>query len=232
MSAELKYWYLNEHKLFSNLSFSEIDKLCILKRYKKSVKDEIVELPYQEKEAIYFLKQGTLKLVTLNEEGDEVLIEILQKGDLFGELSFSKDDAKMEYLKVVSDQAILCTFFREKLEETMMKKPDFALKYIKFIGFNYKQFKNSYKNILFKDARSRLLLLLESIIEKEGLHEHSFALPNYLTQKDFAQLICATRQTVITLFQELENEGIIKYSKKEIQITDLQKLNNLIKNVK
>ena len=31
MSAQIKYWYLHEHQLFSKLSFSEIDALCILK---------------------------------------------------------------------------------------------------------------------------------------------------------------------------------------------------------
>ena len=40
MTSDLKYWYLHEHKLFRNLSFSEIDALCILKRFKKSKKNE------------------------------------------------------------------------------------------------------------------------------------------------------------------------------------------------
>ena len=39
MSAQIKYWYLHEHQLFSKLSFSEIDALCILKKFKKSQKE-------------------------------------------------------------------------------------------------------------------------------------------------------------------------------------------------
>lgn len=232
MSADLKYWYLNDHKLFRNLSFSEIDALCILKRFKKSKKNEIVDLPFSEKERIYFLKHGTIKLVKINGYGDEVLLDIIQKGDLFGELNLEKPAESDEFFKVVTDEAIICTFFREKLEEIMFAKPDFALQYIKFIGFSFKKIQNSYKNILFKDAKTRLLLLLNIIIEKEGIHDPTFSLPNYLTQKDIAQLICTTRQTVITLLNELEKEGILRYSQKEIVIPDVEKIRNLVQNVK
>lgn len=60
MSADLKYWYLRDHQLFRNLSFSEINGLCILKKFKKSKKSEILDLPYSEKERVYFLKRERL----------------------------------------------------------------------------------------------------------------------------------------------------------------------------
>lgn len=232
MSSNIKYWYLHEHQLFSKLSFEEIDALCILKKFKKSKKNELLDLPFGEKERIYFLKKGTIKLIRINDQGEEVLMDILQKNDLFGNLNLDANANGDEFFKVVSDEAILCTFYREKLEEVMVKKPDFALDYIKFVGFNFKKLQNSYKNILFKDAKTRLLLLLSMIIEKEKVNTASYALPNYLTQKDIAQLICTTRQTIISLFKELENEGMLVYAQKEISIPDVQKIREFVKNVK
>lgn len=232
MSSNLKYWYLHEHKLFRNLSFSEIDTLCILKKFKKSKKNELIDLPFSEKERIYFLKHGTIKLIKISAEGDEILIDILQKGDLFGELSLEQPTKNEEFFKVVSEEAIICTFYREKLEDVINKKPDFAFNYIKFIGFNFKKIQNGYRNILFKDAKTRLLLLLNTIIEKENLETSSFTLPNYLTQNDIAQLICTTRQTIISLFKELEKEGFITYTQKEIIVQDIQKIKNFVQNVK
>jgi CRP/FNR family transcriptional regulator len=232
MSSNLKYWYLKDHQLFQKLSYDEIDALCILKRFKRSNRNEIVELPPAEKERLYFLKKGTLKLLRINSEGEEVLLEILQKGDIFGEFTWNQQDKEVDFIKVVSDEAIICTFFREKLEEVMLQKPDFALTYIKVLGFNFKKLQNSYKNILFKDAKTRLLMLLDSIIEKEGLPDNQLSLPNYLTQKDIAQLICITRQTVVSLFKELEQDAVLNYSQKQITIIDRQKIKNLIANVK
>lgn len=70
-NADIKYWYLRDHQLFRNLGFAEIDALCVLKRFKKSKKDEVVELPFTEKDRIYFLKHGTLKLIRITDVGDE-----------------------------------------------------------------------------------------------------------------------------------------------------------------
>lgn len=232
MTSELKYWYLHEHKLFRNLSFSEIDSLCILKRFKKSKKNEIIDLPFNDSERIYFIKHGTIKLIKIDQNGEEILIDVLQKGDLFGDLNLEKNTDRNEFFKVVSDEVIICTFLRENLENVMHKKPDFALNYIKFIGFNFKKIENSYKNILFKDAKTRLILLLTVIIEKEGNENNSFILPKYLTQKDLAQLICTTRQTIISLFKELEEEGIFQFYEKSIIINDVEKLKKLAENVK
>lgn len=86
--------------------------------------------------------------------------------------------------------------------------------------------------MLFKDARTRLLLLLQGMVEKEGITAGSYHLPSYLTQKDLAQLICATRQTIISLFKELEKEGLLVHAEKGIELTDVGALHNLLQNVK
>lgn len=231
-SGNLKYWYLHEHRLFRNLSFSEIDALCILKKFKRSKKNEFVDLPFSDKERIYFIKKGIIKLISVDDDGEEQLINILQKGDIFGDLNLERQSTDRELLKVVSDEAIICTFYREKLEEVMVKKPEFALNYIKFVGFNFKRLENNYKNILFKDAKTRLLLLIKRLIEKEQPLGTSFKMPNYLTQKDLAQLICTTRQTIITLIKDLESDGILEMSHKEIVIKDVDAINKFLENVK
>jgi CRP/FNR family transcriptional regulator, cyclic AMP receptor protein len=232
MNSTLKYWYLKDHRLFKTLSFSEIDSLCILKKFKKSKKNEIVDLPFSDKERIYLLKKGTLKLIEINDDGDEVLLDIINKGDLFGNLDLLHSQKENEFVKVVSDEAIICTFFRERLEEIMIKKPDFAINYIKFIGFTFKKIQNSYKNILFKDAKTRLLLFLNLIAEKEAPDSNNYIIPSYLTQKDIAQLICTTRQTVIALFRELEAENIISNSSNTLLITNIDEIKKIVENVK
>ncbi len=232
MSSQLKYWFLHDHKLFRSLSFSEIDTLCILNKFQKSKKSEIVELPQTDKERIFFLKKGALKLIRLTEDGEEILQDIIQKGDIFGEIGFAKNHNDTDFIKVVSEEAILCTFYREKLEEIILQKPNFALTYIKFMGFQFNKFQNSYKNIFFKDAKTRLLLFLVSLIEKEEIEPESYSIPSFLTQKDIAQLICTTRQTVISLLNELHDEELIHYIDKKIVITNIKKIKKIAHNVK
>ncbi len=232
MNSQLKYWFLHDHKLFKNLSFSEVNALCIMKKFQKSKKSEIIELPHSERDRIFFLKKGILKLIRITEDGEEVLQDIIQKGDLFGEIGFEKNSNESEFMKVVSEEAILCMFYRDRLEEIMLQKPDFALTYIKFIGFQFTKIKNSYKNILFKDAKTRLILLFITLIDSEKINEGDFVIPKYLTQKDMAQLICTTRQTVISLLNELQKEHLILNIDNNMIIKDVEKFKKLVANVK
>lgn len=178
------------------------------------------------------MKKGVLKLIRITEDGEEVLQDIIQKGDLFGEIGFENNSSASEFMKVVSEEAILCMFYRDRLEEIMLQKPDFAITYIKFIGFQFTKIKNSYKNILFKDAKTRLILLFITLIESEKINNGQFIIPKYLTQKDMAQLICTTRQTVISLLHELQKEQLVSNIDNNMIINDVEKLKKLVENVK
>ena len=47
---------------------------------------------------------------------------------------------------------------------------------------------------------------------------------NYLTQTDIAQIICTSRQTATSLLNELEENGLLHYGRKEIIIENIAKL--------
>ena len=53
-------------------------------------------------------------------------------------------------------------------------------------------------------------------------------MPNYLTHGDIASLIGSSRQTVTTLINELEGEGILSYSWQEICFMNVKKLQKLV----
>ena len=88
-----------------------------------------------------------------------------------------------------------------------------------------KRFKNKFSNLVFQDAKSRLITFLKEWIQKEGqIDNNSATLENYLTQNDIAQIICTSRQTATQLLNEMEEKGLLQYSRKEIIIPDITKL--------
>jgi CRP/FNR family transcriptional regulator len=99
MYDELKYWYLRDHKLFRALSFSQIKQLCIITGFKHAKKGEILYFSNSDVPRIFLLKKGSIKIVELDEEGNETIKEIIQKGDLFGELTLETDSPVNEYAK-------------------------------------------------------------------------------------------------------------------------------------
>ncbi|MBF2708430.1 Crp/Fnr family transcriptional regulator [Flavobacterium soyangense] len=225
MYEELKYWYLRDHKLFWTLSMSQIKQLCIIVGFRKANKGDVIYFSHSEVPRIFLLKQGNIKIVSIDEEGNETIKEILKKGDLFGELALERDTDVNEYAKALTDEVSICSFLMSDFEDLLIKNPTLALSYTKFVGLKMKRFKNNYSNLVSKDAKTRLITFLKDWAEKEGIQEgNKYTIDNYLTQTDIAQIICTSRQTATLLLNELEEKNLIFYSRKKIIIDDVKKL--------
>lgn len=225
MYEDLKYWYLRDHKLFRTLSMSQIKQLCIIIGFKKAKKGEIIYFSSSEAPRIFLLKKGNIKIVALDEEGNETIKDIIQKGDLFGELTLENDKNSNEYAKVLSDEVDICSFLMSDFEDLMLRNPSLALSYTKFVGLKMKRIRNNYLNLISKDAKTRLYQFLKDWAEKEGkITANKVVIENYLTQNDIAQIICTSRQTATLMLNEMEANGLLTYNRKEIVIQDITKL--------
>lgn len=226
MVSENKYWHLRNHKLFSVLKNSQIEELCVIIKYKTAKKNEVIYFANDELKRIFFLKRGRIKIAEMDENGNEVIIDILQKGDLFGEISLDSENKNVEYAQAMSNDVVICSFKLEDFEALLEKYPSVALKYTKLVGFRFKRLENRYSNLVFKDVRTRLVGFLKDWAEREGKKDgNKIIIENYLTHQDIANLICSTRQTVTQLLNELEEAGMLNYSRKEITIPHLGNLN-------
>ncbi|MDI1304073.1 MAG: Crp/Fnr family transcriptional regulator, partial [bacterium] len=201
---------MRDHKLFRTLSFGQIKQLCIITGFKKAKKGEIIYFSSSDVPRIFLLKKGNIKIVAVDEEGNETIKDIIQKGDLFGELTLEADDEANEYAKVLSDDVAICSFLMSDFEDLLLRNPSLALSYTKFVGLKMKRIKNSYSNLISKDAKTRLFQFLKDWAEKEGKRvDNKVVIENYLTQNDIAQIICTSRQTATQLLNEMETNGTL-----------------------
>jgi CRP/FNR family transcriptional regulator len=224
MYEELKYWYLRDHKLFWTLSMSQIKQLCIITGFKKAKKGDIIYFSSSDVPRVFLLKKGNIKIVSVDEDGNETIKDIIEKGDLFGELELDSDRNSNEYAKALTDDIIICSFLLSDFEDLLLRNPSLALSYTKLVGLKLKRIKNNYANLVSKDAKTRLLSFMKDWAEREGKREgNRVVIENYLTQNDIAQIICTSRQTATVLLNELEENGLMYYSRKEIIIEDISK---------
>ena len=143
---------------------------------------------------------------------------------MFGELTLENDSESNEYAKVLSDEVAICSFLMSDFENLLLQYPSLALSYTKFVGLKMKRIKNSYANLVSKDAKTRLLTFIKDWAERDGKREgNRVTIQNYLTQNDIAQIICTSRQTATVLLNELEENGLMHYGRKEIIIEDISK---------
>lgn len=225
MSEEVKFWHLRNHQLFWVLNNSQVRQLCIITNYKRAKKGEMIDFGEHESSRIYLLKRGNLKIVQVDEEGNELIVDIIQKGELFGSLNLGPDNGSYEYAQVLTDNVILCSFNTSDFERLLAEHPTLAISYTKLIGFRLKRIKNNYSNLFFKNTKERLIAFLTEWANREGRFTgNQVCIDNFLTQKEISQIICSSRQTTTQLFNDWEQQGLITYSRKEIMIKNIKEL--------
>jgi CRP/FNR family transcriptional regulator len=198
--------------------------LCIITGFKKAKKGDIIYFSSSDVPRVFLLKKGNIKIVSVDDDGNETIKDIIQKGDLFGELELDNDSNSNEYAKALTDDIIICSFLLSDFEDLLLRNPSLALSYTKLVGLKLKRIKNNYANLVSKDAKTRLLTFIKDWATREGKREgNRVVIENYLTQNDIAQIICTSRQTATVLLNELEENGLMYYGRKEIIVEDISK---------
>ena len=84
--------------------------------------------------------------------------------------------------------------------------------------------------MLNKDVRTRLLAFFYNLVMINGYDGSttSYSFDNFLTHDDIAKLIGSARQTVTSFINQLEEEGLLKITRKKIQVPDVKKLQQLV----
>lgn len=100
----------------------------------------------------------------------------------------------------------------------LQRKPDMVIAFGFHLGNKLKKVENRLLNILNKDAKSRLaLLLLQLVNDNHSIKDNVGTIEKFLTHHDIARLIDSSRQTVTTTLNKFEKQNLITISKKRNQ---------------
>jgi CRP/FNR family transcriptional regulator, cyclic AMP receptor protein len=227
METSAKYWNLRNHQLFNQLEEEDINTLCVITAYKKAKKGEVIYFSHQDLDRLYILKEGRIKIAYYDENGTEMISEILMEGDIFGEVSLKKSTgSNHEFAQAISDEVSLCSFTLENFKEVLRKKPDLAITYSQMVGEKLRNINTKYSDLICKDVKERVLAFFKRNAQQDGKWKGERVEMNmYLTHQDIANYTASSRQTVSTIIGDLEKQGLIKYQgRKRVVIPNIHRL--------
>jgi CRP/FNR family transcriptional regulator len=230
MALDEKMLLIRNYDLWCHLTDEEYDELKIEHRAIEVPKGEYIYFEAYNHNKLYFIKEGYIKIGYIDNEGNERIKEIIQKGELFGQVTLERSNLNGEFAQAYKDKVSLCAFTIDDFEKLLKKRPDLALKFSKQVGAKLRNIENRLVNLLNKDVKTRLIHFLWHLVEQK-LGENTaegFCIPNYLTHEDIANLIGSSRQTVTTMINELETEQILSFNRQQICFLDVKKLQKRI----
>lgn len=222
MQKEMKYWYLKNFDLFSDLSKDQINELSSIARFVRMKKGQAIYFNNEPSKKLYFLINGKVKISEIDGFGNELIKSIVLGGDHFGEISNAAYKQTQEFAEILSSEVIVCIFNQDEFEVLMQKHPVLALSFARRMAEKLRGLETRYTNLVFKDVKARLKSFIFDWANKEGKQDEAgLVIKNYLTHGEIANIISSSRQTVTTLINELKEEGVIVYSRKIITIPNI-----------
>ena len=208
--------------IFQHITDEEYEELDLVHNFLEAASGEYIYFPFQNHNKLYFTKEGFIKLGYIDEQGNEVIKEIIQKGEVFGQLTLEKNNDRDEFAQAYKSAVSLCAFTMEDFLRLLQKKPDMAIAFSFHLGNKLRKVENRLLNILNKDVKSRLAqLLLQLATDNKSIINNKGVIEKFLTHEDLAKLIGSSRQTVTTTLNQFEKQGLISISKKEITLNDI-----------
>ena len=226
MSTDQKFLLIRNYDLFSHITDEEYEELNLDHHFIEAPKGEYIYFDSQFHNKLYFLKGGTIKIGYIDEEGKEVVKEIIREGEVFGQFTLERDNLNGEFAQAYKGDVSLCAFNIEDFEKLLKSKPNIGFHFTKQVGQKLRKFESRLLNLLNKDVKTRLVNFLVMLAREEGetTDGEKFEIHNFLTHEDIAQLIGSSRQTVTTMLNELETAGFITVTRQLINIHSVKNL--------
>jgi len=218
MGTRSKLWYLTNINLFKSMTPEQmkfVQQRTVMREIRRK---EVLYLPGEPGDRIYLLKRGVVKISALPEDGHEVILALLRKGDVFGEEAVL-DDAPRDHMAEAYDDALICIITRKDFLEILRTFPDLTFRVTKLIGFRLKTFRNRIESLLFKGTAARLAQTLLDLGRDHGVRDdHGVLLPLRLSQTDLANLIGVTRESVNLTLTGFRKEGLVELEGRTIRL--------------
>ncbi|MBU0474548.1 MAG: Crp/Fnr family transcriptional regulator [Bacteroidetes bacterium] len=227
MSDKSKLWYLENFNLFELMEKSkmmELDSMTSMQEIKKSQPIYFAEDPSN---SIFFLKKGRVKLTRISKEGKELIVALINPGDVFGEMAILDDGERTDFATTM-EESLICAISKNDFKQFIEKNPKLNLEITKLIGFRMRKYSERIEDLVFKDAEQRVISFIYNLALEQGkkIGEQIFLKP-FLTHQNIAELTACSRQTVNTILTDLRVQGLIDFDRKKLIIQNEKELKKL-----
>lgn len=217
-STPNKLWFLKHIHLFDGISPSAMHEMEKITRMEEVKKRQPLYLPGDPSSSVYLLKRGRVKIANTAPNGKEVTFDILEAGEVFGELDVLEDAPRSTSAEALDD-ALICVIPRKDFDQYLAMHPNVTIKLTKLISMRLKKIQSRIEYLVFRDAPARLAHLLSELSNTEGVTDkQGVRLKVKLTHQEIANLIGCSRETVSVTLGQFREEGLINMDGRTIVI--------------
>jgi CRP-like cAMP-binding protein len=224
---EEKRQIFERHSLLGKLSRDEIETLLHYARVERYPAGYEVFAKGAPGQSMMAVLRGTVKMSSVSPEGKEIVFNIMNPGDCFGEIALLDGDERSADAVAMTDCELLVLNRRDFIP-ILEHRADICMILLRILCQRLRQTSEQVEDVLFRHLESRIAKALLHLAESAGLH----GIPGSpvelrVPQRELGNMAGGSRESVNKHLQMWHRAGWIDLGKGSIVIRELAAIERL-----
>ncbi len=213
-------WYLRKIPLLADVSAETMQKLLKALELREIRRRQVVYLPGDPGDAVYFVNGGRLKVSKVTRDGKELTLAYRVPGEIFGELCLIEGGPREEMAEAM-ENALISVVERPVFDAILAKDGLISSRLVKVVAQRRREVENKIEQLIFKDVNAKLAELLLRLADEHGIEDSRGTLVSLkITHQEMANLIGSTRETVSLTLSQFKRRGFINTDGRKVILSD------------
>ena len=192
--------------LFNGLEMDRLETVAQLATMRRVSRGTVVLRAGEQADNVYFVLNGSLKVMVSDSEGRVVILTIIGQGDLFGEMSGL--DAEPRSATVVAIAASdLVVVSQQDFRQLLANNFDICLRVMGNLANRLREADRKIESLALMDVYGRVARLLLDLAEE---HNGEMVVRKRISKQDIAKMIGASREMVSRVMKDLQARGLVR----------------------
>jgi CRP/FNR family cyclic AMP-dependent transcriptional regulator len=214
---------LSEFSLFRELNDYELSKITDIAIARDWKKQAHVFLQGDPLENVYFIYDGRIKIYKSDVNGKEQIVAIMKKGEMFPHVGFFRKGDYPAYAEVLEPSTLIAVPI-SKFETVLIENPGLCIKVFRVLGEKIVDLQNRLEEQILGNTYEQIIKLLIRLAQKHGkeIKDGRILLKAEFTNRDLANMIGTTRETISSTLTKMKKEGLIEVDEEGDMLLDIE----------
>lgn len=214
---------LRDQPLFSELDDQELNDLGDITIHRSYPRKQYIFMEGGEREAVFFIQEGMVKIFKVDENGNEQVINLLQKGEMFPHIGFF-DKTPYPATAEVIEGAEVFVIRIDDFDRLLLENPEITLKVMKMMGQKINMLQQRVQELISHDILHRVVRTILRFANEAGeARGNQVRIHMPITNQDFANMVGSTRETINRVLAQLKKENLLETDRHGMLIYDIKK---------
>lgn len=172
----------------------------------------------EQSSSIFYLRRGSVSVVIEDEEGHELILAYLNRGEFFGEMGMFDEQTRRSARVVARGECLVAEADYTDFADIPEQAPRILFEIARQLASRLRRTSAKVRDLAFLDVTGRVARCLLDLTQQPDAMTHPDGMQVHITRQEIARNVGCSREMVGRVVRELEDDGLIRAHGKTIVV--------------